>query len=74
MNNGIDFFDRLEAGEDIDDIMPYDLSGFTQSMRIQVLAMYATYGKDQARRELCRKKWHDILEGRLTDESRTDGI
>lgn len=74
MNNGIDFFDRLEAGEDIDDIMPYDLSGFTQSMRIQVLAMYATYGKDQERRELCRKKWHDILEGRLTDESRTDGI
>lgn len=74
MNNGLDIFDRLDAGEKIDDLMPYDLAGYSQSIRIQLYALYATYGEDPARRALCRKKWHDILEGRLTDESRPDSL
>lgn len=74
MNNGIDLIDRLDAGEKIDDIMPYDLSGFSQSLRVQVLALYATYGEDPERRAICKKKWHDILEGRLTDEGRTESL
>lgn len=74
MNNGLDIFDRLDAGEKIDDLMPYDLAGYSQSIRIQLYALYATYGEDPARRALCKRKWHDILEGRLTDESWTDGI
>lgn len=74
MNNGLDIFDRLDAGERIDDLMPYDLSGYSNAIRIQLYALYATYGEDPARRALCRRKWHDILEGRLTDESRTDSV
>ena len=74
MNNGIDLFDRLDAGEKIDDLMPYDLAGYSNSIRIQLYALYATYGEDQERRKLCKQKWHDILEGRLTDESRSDSL
>ena len=74
MNNGFDFFERLEAGEKIDDIMPYDLTGFSPALAVQILAAYSTYGEDPERRQLCKKKWHDILEGRLTDEGRTDSL
>lgn len=69
-----DIFDRLEAGEKIDDIMPYDLTGFSKTQAVQILAAYATFGEDQERRKICKQKWRDILGGRLKDESRTDCI
>lgn len=69
-----DIFDRMEAGENIDDIMPYDLTGFSKTQAIQILAAYVTYGKDPERRKICKQKWRDILGGRLNVESRTDSI
>ena len=42
----------LDAGEDLEDIIPYDLSGFSENNRIQVLSIYITYGKDPERVEI----------------------
>jgi hypothetical protein len=46
----------LDAGEDLEELIPYDLSGFSENNRIQVLSIYITYGKDPARVEICRQK------------------
>ena len=46
----------LDAGEDLEYLIPFDLSGFSENNRIQVLSIYITYGKDPERVEICRQK------------------
>ena len=60
----------LDAGEDLEDLIPFDLSGFSENNRIQVLSIYITYGKDPERVRICREKLKECWK----NESRTERI
>ena len=46
---------RLESGEDIEDLVPYDLSHASEDVRNELLMLYIKYGKNENRLEHCRK-------------------
>lgn len=50
----------LSAGESIDDIMPLDLSGYSEANRIELLSIYITYGSDPDRVEVCKEKLKEM--------------
>lgn len=47
-------------GEPIEDITPLDLTGASESDRMEILYMYAKYGKDPERKKLCEEKLREV--------------
>ena len=43
-------------GDPIEDITPLDLTGASESDRMEILYMYSKYGKDPARVRICEEK------------------
>ena len=48
--------DALDAGRSIDDIIPRDCVGMSDTEYLQVLSVIATYSENPERRKLARKK------------------
>lgn len=53
--------ERLEHGEPIDDLIPFDASGLCEEDFLKILAIEATYGKDEKRADVCRRKWVEVV-------------
>lgn len=58
-----ELIDAIEYDQSIEGIIPLDLRGMSTGDLIQVYACYITYGKDQKKIELCRKKWNELMKG-----------
>lgn len=54
--------ERLDAGEDLEGLIPYDLSGYSDTTIIQILSIYVTYGSDPERVKACREKLKEVLQ------------
>lgn len=52
--------EAIENDDPVDNIIPLDLTGLCKSDFLKVLSIEATYGKDQNRKQICRKKLIDI--------------
>lgn len=50
-----DIINKLENGADADYIIPYDLSGFSEDCRKEIMALYIKYGSNDIRKDICRK-------------------
>lgn len=61
----IDFWeeigDALDAGQPVDDIIPYDLRGFTEGDTVQLLSIMITYGADPERVRTCKEKLKELF-------------
>lgn len=53
-------YKRFEAGEDIENIIPYDLSGFSKECIIEIFALYIKYGKNEERKAICKKGYDEL--------------
>lgn len=53
--------EALDAGEPIDNVIPYDLRGYPMGARIQILSIYATYGTDPERVKVCNRKLKEMF-------------
>ena len=56
MNKVSDMKAAIFFGESIEDITPLDLTGASESDRMEILYMYSKYGKDPARVRICEQK------------------
>ena len=50
----------LAAGESIDDIIPLDLTCYTEANRVELLSIYITYGTDTDRVNVCKEKLKEL--------------
>lgn len=61
----IDFWeeigDALDAGQPVDDIIPYDLRGFSEGDTVQLLSIMITYGADPDRVRICKEKLKELF-------------
>lgn len=54
---------RIQEGQPIDDLIPYNCEAMPRDDYIRILALYMTYGADEARRAICREKWEHETRG-----------
>lgn len=50
----------MKDGANADDVIPYDITGFSDECKKELYALYIKYGKDKNRKEIC-KKGYDAL-------------
>lgn len=55
-----DIVNELNNGKDADYVIPYDLSNFDIDCVKEIYALYIKYGKNEERKEVC-KKGYDAL-------------
>lgn len=59
--------EALAAGEPVDEIIPYDLKGFSTGDTVQLLSIMITYGQDPERVRTCKEKLKELF--RCTPET-----
>lgn len=59
--------EALAAGEPVDDIIPYDLKGFSTGDTVQLLSIMITYGNNPERVRTCKEKLKELF--RCTPET-----
>lgn len=45
----------MASGADPEECIPLDLSAFSNECRIEIAALYISHGKDENRKEICRR-------------------
>lgn len=48
--------EAIDQGKDIENLIPRDCVGLSETEYLQILAVYATYGNDPERRKQCKRK------------------
>lgn len=50
-----DIVDAIKRGEDVELVIPYDLTGFDEECRREIFALYLKYGKNEMRLKACKE-------------------
>ena len=50
-----DIYQRLKDGEDIEKLIPYDMTNLNEDLRLELMILYKTHGKNKRRLEVIDK-------------------